>query len=330
MATVRDVALLAGVSPATVSRVLNGRTVVSPEARTRVLAAVKELDFQPNTMAQGLRLGRGTSVALLVGDIEQGVYSALTRHIQEALAELGLDLLLYNLAHSEERLLRILERAPSLRLRGVIIATADVIPIAALQAVALGRSGIVVLSVGQRLHRHGITSIVHGERAAVAQSVGYLIEQGRTPIAYVGRIAESVTGSDRFGGYKAALARAGLAVDRNLVWDVAYRYNAGYEALSRALDAGIVIGGVQAGSDELALGAVAAIRDRNLRVPEDIAVIGLGDIELGAHARPALTTLSAHPKLIAEKVRQIIGAGESRKVPALSVIPRKLILRQSA
>ncbi|HEY4251079.1 MAG TPA: LacI family DNA-binding transcriptional regulator [Roseomonas sp.] len=330
MATVRDVALLAGVSPATVSRVLSGRTAVSADAQAKVLTAVKALDFQPNSMAQGLRLGRGTSVALLVGDIEQGVYAALTKHIQNALVELGLDLMLFNLGHREERLLRFLERAPSLRLRGVIIASSDVMPIAAIKAALLGRGGLL-LSVGQKWQRHGVTSVVQGDRAAVAGAVRYLIDQGRAPVAYVGRIAGSVPGSDRFAGYRLALGQAGLAVDPALVWDVAYRYGAGYEALSRMIDAGTAVRGVQAGSDELALGAIAAIQDRGLRVPEDVAVVGLGNMEFASHTRPALTTLSEHPELIADKVREIIrSAEEGRKVPALSVIPRSLIRRQSA
>ena len=90
-ATVLDVARLAGVSTATVSRVMSGARRVAPETAEAVKAAVRRLGFVPNRMAQGLRLGHGKTVALLVADIEQTVYSALTRHIQEALADLGLD-----------------------------------------------------------------------------------------------------------------------------------------------------------------------------------------------------------------------------------------------
>src|SRR5882672_10330698 len=104
MTTVIDVARQAGVSSATVSRVLNGNTTVDPDMRNRVHSAVKKLDFRPNPMAQGLRKGQSNTVALLVGDIAQTHFSELTMQLQAALEENGIDLLLFNLGHSANRL----------------------------------------------------------------------------------------------------------------------------------------------------------------------------------------------------------------------------------
>lgn len=329
MATVRDVARRAGVSSATVSRVLSGKANVGADARERVLAAVRDLDFQPNRMAQGLRRGRGNSVALLVGDIEQNVYSALTKHVQTALGEIGLDLMLYNLDHSADRLRAILEAAPSMGLRGVALASTDVIPMATVGPLLRGlkEGGMTVLSIGQRLHREGIPSIVHEERAASRRAVAYLLESGRMPVAYVGRITGSAVGTERYRGYCAALAAAGIAPRRELVWDVSYRYAAGYEATTRALAAGVEVRAIQAGSDELALGAMAAIHDRGLRIPDDVAVIGFGNIDWGAHVRPALTTISVHPSTVAAGIVDMLG---NKDGPALTVIPRSLVRRGSA
>jgi DNA-binding LacI/PurR family transcriptional regulator len=335
LATVVDVAQRAGVSSATVSRVLSGRDPVAPETRERVMAAVRELAYQPNSLAQGLRLGRGRTVALVVGDIEQNVYSALTKHVQAALEEIGLDLLLFNLGHSEDRLQNLLERATAMRLRGIAIATADLIPMRRLKPLidGLAEADIAVVAIGPRLHRHGVASIVYDEVGAGAEGLRHLLDRGHAPVAFLGRIKRSTTGRDRFRGYQKGLAEAGIAPDPALFWDCSdgpYRYTAGYEAMTKALDRGQRVGGVLAASDELALGAMAAALDRGLSVPKDVAFIGFGGIDWGAHVRPALTSFGADPLAIGRHLRDIFEHLENGgRVPQRILIDRDLIVRQS-
>ena len=337
MATVVDVAQKAGVSPATVSRVLLARDKdkVAPETRLRVLEAVEALGYQPNPMAQGLRMGRGRSVALLVGDIEQGVYSSLTKHLQAALEAIDLELLLFNLGHRQDRLRGLLERAVAMRIRGICIASSDVISIRALNPLLqdLTDAEIPVVSVGQRLDRHGIISVARNDAAGAVQAVQHLAARGHTPIAYLGRVKHSSSGSERFRGYKKGLAQAGIALDKELVWipDKLYRYEAGYEEMSKALERGVKVRGILAASDELALGAVAAALDRKLRIPEDLAFVGVGGLSWGAHVRPSLTTLAAAPEDIGKKVSEIFRSIEDgEQVPLLSTVAMTLIHRASS
>ena len=332
MTTVVDVARQAGVSPATVSRVLNGRSTVSAEVRDRVLDVIKTLDFRPNPMARGLRRGQANAIALLVGDIEQAYFAGLTKHVQEAIEAIGFDLLLYNLGHSEDRLRAFLERAVAMRLRGLIIASSDTLPTSVIPALRqVQDAGVFILSIGQNFDHHDIPSVIHDDRAAATRAVRHLVQEGRTAIAYVGRIEGSAVGTERFKGYRAALKAAGFDLRPELVWDVYFRYAAGRDAVARALDRGLRFDGIQAGSDELAIGAISALQDHGLRVPEDVAVIGFGNVELSAHLRPSLTTLSSHPDLAAERVREIFrlvaGGGE---VPRLTLIQRCLVRRLSA
>lgn len=332
MATVFDVAQRAGVSATTVSRVLLGRNIVTPEKRARVLEAAAALGYQPNPLAQGLRLGRGRSVALLVGDIEQSVYSALTKHVQAALESIGLELLLFNLGHREDRLRGLLERAAALRLRGICIASSDIIPVRELKPLMrdLADKNIPVIAINQRLD--GIPSVAHDDEAGTARAVRHLIRSGRAPVAYLGRIEKSALGRERFRGYRAALAEAGIAEDPALVWETAqrYRYEAGYEEMSRALDRGIRVRSVFGASDELALGAMAAALDRGLRVPDDIAFVGFGAIGWGAHVRPALTTIAGDWVEMGRRVSAIFTAlDEGRLAPRRSVIETRFIERQS-
>lgn len=333
MVTMVDIARMAGVSPATVSRVLTGSASVNAETRAKVMAVIETHDFKRNPMAQSLRSGRGTSVAMLVGDIEQSNYSALTRCTQEGLAQLGLDLLLYNLGHSETRLIQFLERAPAMRLRGIVIASPDAVRESrALKnaLTTLKAEGIALVAIGQQLGRLGIASIVYEESAAVESSVAYLISGERTPVAYLGRIQGSAPGTERFAGYAAAHRAAKLRIRRRLVWDVAYRHRAGYDAVAKALDEGLDFRAIQAGSDELALGAIAALRDRGLRTPQDVAVVGLGDIEWGQYVRPALSTLSTHPQEVAARVRGLLERDGAPAPEALPPLRRTLIKRESA
>lgn len=327
--TMIDVAAQAGVSTATVSRVLNGTGVVSPKMRTRVMAAIDELGFQLNPMAQGLRKGQGNTVALLVSDIEQTHFSAMTKHIQGALEGIGLDLLLFNVGHSTDRLQGFLRRSVSMRLKGVVIALSDRLTKSLGELLKeLSEHGIIVVSIGQNLNRYQIPSVVHEEHNAAKKSVCYLLDQGRKRIAYVGRIKGSAIGTERFEGYRQALIDADV-FDDALVWDVAYRYSAGRDAIERALERGLSFDGVQAGSDEMAMGAIAALHDRRIRVPDEVAIVGFGGIEMGAYVRPSLTTISSHPEKIGVYLTKAF-SDDSVGPASLSLVPRNLIRRGSA
>ena len=331
MTTVVDVARHAGVSLATVSRVLNGSAVVSAELRDKVSAAVEALEYRPNAMAQGLRKGHSNTVALLVGDIAQRHFAELTMHVQSGLEEAGASLMLYNLGHRQARLTDFLARAPSMKLRGVVLALSDTIPRSIAPFVSdVQRSAIPVVSVGQDLTRFRVRSVVHEERAATRRSVGYLLGKGHTRIAYVGRVQGSAIGSERFRGYRFEMQKAGL-FDAAMVWDLAFRYAAGHDAVLRALDRGIEFTALQCGSDEIAMGALAALRDRGLRVPRDVAIVGFGDVEMGAYLRPSLTTLSSHPDEAARHLRDIFRSDPPADAAAdVVVLPRSLVQRDSA
>jgi DNA-binding LacI/PurR family transcriptional regulator len=333
MVSVVAVASHAGVSPATVSRVLSGRVVVSAETRARVLEAVKELGYRPNEMARSLRAGRGRAVALVTGDIEQGVYAALAKHMQIELEAIGLDLLLFNLGHREDRLRHLFEKALSLGLRGILLSSPHVMDMPELTPLirAAAEGGVEVLSVSQDLSRHGLVSVIHDDAGGARAAVDHLIAQGRGPIAFLGRVATSAIGRARFDGYRDALLAKGWPIDPALVWDISegYRADAGYQATSTALVKGLRFGAVLAASDELALGSMAAAVDRGHAVPQDIAFVGFGGLSWGVFSRPSITTVGLDVDALARRVRDILKA-ESPAEPGCTIIPTRLVLRQSA
>lgn len=335
MVSVVAVASHAGVSPATVSRVLAGRVPVAAETRARVLEAIEQLGYRPNEVARSLRVGRGRAVALVTGDIEQGIYAALAKHIQGELEALGLDLVLFNLGHREDRLRHFLERAPSLGLRGIVLSSPHDMDMAELAPVmqAATASGLVILSVSQDLSGFGIASIVHDDSGGAAAAVSHLLARGRIPVAFVGRIATSAVGRARFEGYRDALLAHGQALDPALVWDISqgYRADAGYQAVTAAMARKLGFHAVLAASDELALGSIAAAADRGFAVPDDVAVIGFGGLGWGTFSRPSMTTVSLDTDVMARAVGEIFAAREDSPPPAgRRLVPTKLVLRQSA
>lgn len=336
MVSVFDVARHAGLSIATVSRALSGSSSVKEKTRARVLESVQALGYTPNTFAQSLRQGRGRTVALVTGDIRHGIYAALAKHVQLELESLGLDTLLYDLDHRDQRLQHLLERAPAMGLRGILLATADAFDIDKLapQFRAAQDNGILIASVTQRLDAHGITSIVHDNLKGAREAVLHLHDRGHRPIAFLGRITTSGTGRERYEGYLEGLSQIGQEVADALVLEIfeGYRSDAGYKGVREALDRGISFGGLIAASDDMALGAMSALRERGLRIPEDVAVIGFGGFEWGSHINPPLTSLVLDTETMASGIRRLFDPAfeQSEPHPLLTLIPPRLEVRQSS
>lgn len=334
MVNVLDVAERANVSSATVSRVLSGSPLVRAETRAKVIAAAEALGYQPNSFARNLRKGRGTSVALVTGDIEHGIYPGLAKHLQRELELIDLNLMLFNLDHQKERLRHMLEHAAAMGLRGLFLASADIADMAGLKPLVdrAAAKGVAILSVSQRLERFGIDSIVHDDREGARMAVEHLLARGRRAIAYLGRITSSAVGRERALGHEKALRRASLPLDPALVWDVreGFRGEAGYRMTSAALDRGLHVDAIVAASDELASGAIAALLDRGLSVPGDVAVTGFGGISWGSYLRPALSTIDLDIAALADRARLWLAALEADEAhPPLVLIRPKLIVRGS-
>ncbi len=330
MTTVVDVARLAGVSIATVSRVLNGTANVLPETRERVMEAIARLDFTPNKAAQTLRFRKSSTVAFAVSDIEQSEEASMTKHLQKALHTIGLDFFLYNLSHNTDRVSALFQEAERFGISALIVSTSEQLNHDEMreQAARLAQQDIATIMIDYDLSHLDIASVLHDDAAATETSVRFLIESGRTPVAYLGRHATSRIGQERRAGYLRAHENAGLAVDPDLTWDFYYRSPAGYAAVDQAIRRGLKFRAIQCGSDELAMGAMAALYDHGVAVPQEVAVIGFGNSPWAAHLRPALTTLSSSPLEVSLVVRDLLSGQQG--VPRRTVVRRSFVRRASA
>lgn len=328
MASIVDVARLAKVSQATVSRVLGGTVFVAEETRERVMEAIAALNYQPNSVGRALRSGKLNAVAFVVSDLQQGWYSTLAKHLQSALATIDIEVLLFDLGHSEEKLRRILANAGNMGLRGIALATSDIFHFDAVKTEIerLWARDVSIISLGQRLDQYGIGSILHDDRRAAREAVIHLASRGRKRIAYLNRISLSVPGQQRYEGYLDGLRQLGLSIDPALRWgSPMFRFEGGYRAVSEAIDKGLVFDAILAGTDELALGAIAAAKDARRKVPEDLSIMGFSGLDWGQYTRPSLTTMGTNTECIASHyVRQL-----GKPTTPLITIDRNLIVRQS-
>jgi DNA-binding LacI/PurR family transcriptional regulator len=197
---------------------------------------------------------------------------------------------------------------------------------------ALTANNTTLIALNQRLEAPDIACVTHDNVAGATMATQYLLRRGYGPVVYLGRV-NSAVGRERYLGYQATLAEAGIAESPDFVWqtDQRYRYEAVYEAMTSALDRGLGMRSVFAGSDELALGAMAAALDRGLKVPQNIALVGAGGIAWGAHLRPSLTTIASDWPAMAKAVREIfVSSGEGKKIPRRTIIEARLVERRSS
>lgn len=331
-ATLRDVAERAQVSMRTVSNVVSGYTHVSDRMRAKVLAAIEELDYRPNPVARTLRTGRTGMLALVVPEIDVPYFSELARDVIEAAAEVGYRVMIDQTGHDHERERQLLTGEDRTMLFDGLLFSPLVTKSELLDMHGASRMPLILLGEHDFDGRYDHVAI--NNIAAARDAVNHLITTGRTRIAAIGSqpLEEYATPLQRSAGYEAALTDAGMTVRPDYVTTAAHYSRAdGYAAARALLELDPRPDAIFCFSDLLAIGAMRAVFDAGLSVPEDVAVIGIDDVEEGRFARPSLTTISLDTPFIArESVRRIIERIDDPESPATEIVaPHKLLVRES-
>lgn len=296
----KDVARLAGVSQRTVSNVVNNYVYVRPETRARVQQAIDELRYRPNISAQKLRSARTGLVALAIPEIEVPYFAELAANIQRRAAELGVTLLIDQTGGTRERELLVLDGYHSNMIDGLILS-----PISITAGDITYRDlGFPIVLLGESIEVGNVVHVSIDNVQAAATATKHLLESGRSRIAAIGSAAHDVDvpgpGPRRLRGYIAALTEAGHPVDDTLIieprkWN---RAN-GYLIAAQIVEQKLAVDSLFCFNDLVALGALKALLDRGVRVPDDIAIVGWDDIEECLYATPALTSISPDKETIA-------------------------------
>jgi DNA-binding LacI/PurR family transcriptional regulator len=328
--SLKHVAERAGVSVKTVSNVVNGYPHVRPETRARVEEAIAALDYRPNLSARNLRRGRTGLIALAVPELDNPYFAELTRHVVTAAAARGWTVLVDQTDGDLER-----EREVAVGIRDHLVDGLILSPLALSGAeVAGGPDPTPTVLIGE--HGHGAADHVMVDNVAAArEATAYLAGLGRTRIAAIGAqdTPEGASARLRLAGYRAALAAAGLTPDPSLIVAAARWHRADGAAAIRRLFDGIRPDAVFCFNDALALGALRALHDLGLRVPQDVAVVGYDGVDDGRYSVPSLTTVEPDIALLARRAVDLLAervAGGAAEPPREHVVPHRLRLGESA
>ncbi|MFV2021095.1 LacI family DNA-binding transcriptional regulator [Micromonospora sp. LOL_023] len=289
--SIRDVASRAGVSVGTVSNVLNRPDIVAAGTRTRVLAAISELGFVPNDAARQLRRGRGRTLGLVVLDVANPFFTDVARGVEDATSAVGMPVIFCNSdgdAAKERAYLDLLEEQ---RVQGVLITPVDD---ASERLMRLRERGVLVILLDHRSRRPDICSVSVDDRLGGTLALRHLIDAGHRRIAFVGGPQHLEQVRDRYAGAVRALAEAGLPEGQLRRFDTpSLTVAAGRDAAARMLGTPRTsrVTAVFCANDLLALGVLQGLTRQQVRVPDDIALVGYDDIEFAAAAAVPLSSV---------------------------------------
>lgn len=287
--TIYDVAREAGVSMATVSRVVNGNPNVKPTTRKKVLAAIERLGYRPNAVARGLASKKTTTVGVIIPDISSLFFAELARGIEDIATMYKYNIILCNSDQRLEKELQLINTLLEKQVDGLLFMGAEVKD-AHLQVLSTASAPVVLAAT--RDVESSLPSVTIDHFQAAYDATRLLIDGGNRRIAMItGPLKDPLGGLLRFEGYKQALADAGIAYDEQLVARGNYQYNAGLNAMKEFLELAQPPTAVFAASDEMAIGAIHAVLDAGLRVPDDIEVVGFDNVRLAEMVRPRLTSV---------------------------------------
>lgn len=324
---IREVAALAGVSTATVSRALQQPDKVRAETRKKVFEAVRKANFVPNAQATSFRRRSNRTVILLVRDIGNPFYLEIYKGVEEAASEAGYKVLMGDARDDETRVANHIDMVRRRQADGLILMVGNF-------PKELGRSPehlppIVVAS--ETVPGLDVPTVKIDNRAASMGAVRYLVEAGHRHIAHLaGPLPESLA-VERLEGYRQGLADAGVNYREKLVTSGDYSIEAGRQAVRRMLSEGVFFTAIFAASDQMAIGAISELRSHGLAVPADVSVIGFDDIIFANAMEPPLTTVRQPRREMGRKAMEMmverLEGGKPEGAPI--VLETELVIRGS-
>jgi LacI family transcriptional regulator len=328
-AKIGDVAQRAGVSPATVSRVLNGSGAVSAERAAKVREAAAELDYTPSGPARALRQQRTRVWAAIIADIQNPFFTSMVRGMEDVALVEGHRLVLGNTDEDLDKEASYLDIAVAEQMAGVVIAVASARD--SKLDVLLDRN-IPVVAVDRRPKRHedAVDSVVVDNELGARQATDHLLAAGATRIACITGPARVSTASERLSGYQAALKARKVPVDADLVLRADFKEDGGYAATRTLLSGRRRPDALFVANNLMTLGALRAVQEAGLQVPDDLLLVGWDDAPWTTLIRPQLTMVAQPTHEIGRQAARLL-ATASKDLPARHIVlPPTLVVRESS
>lgn len=329
-ATIRDVAERAGVSTATVSRVLAGVGHPRSETVTAVRAAAAALDYRPSVVARSLRLRQTRTLGLIVTDIQNPFFPELVQAADDAARAVGYSILLGSAAYDEHRAVHYLGLMADRRVDGMIVATSQMSDESWRW---LSASPVPVVVVNAEPADAGVTVIASDNRAGMRTAAAHLIGLGHRRLAYIRGGGGITADGPRVEGFREACREAGIAASEiTELWGNA-QFSGGERATAGLLRAGTEVTAIACHNDVTAIGAMRALRTAGVRVPQQISVIGCDDIAAASWIVPSLTTMAQQKaemgRLAVERLLAMLGPEPAAIAPETVRIPMVLQVRET-
>lgn len=331
--TIKTVAARAGVGRTTVSRVLNGSELVSADAKERVLRAIEELNYVPNSVARGLVTSRTEAVALVIPESESRLgsepfFAALIRGVSGVLTETRTQLQLVLVRDQLERD-QLTASIATRRVDGVLL-----VSVRAQERVAamLEEMGLPTVLAGRRGEDERLSHVTSDNIGGATAAVEHLLHGGRDRVATITGDLDMDVGRSRLAGWRRAHELAGRRAEESLVEPGDFSEEGGRRAMRSLLERAPDLDAVFAASDLMAVGALAELRAAGRRVPEDVAVVGFEDSVLARHTNPPLTTVRQPVEEVGRTMARILleeiseGGAQRQQV----TLPTELVVRDSS
>ena len=294
---IKKVAERAKVSTATVSRLLNKTSYISPETAKKVWTAIEELGYYPNINARGLASGRSHLLGLIVSDIVNPFYPELVKSFEECAVEKGFELIMantnYDPARTAMRVRQLIER----RVDGVAVMTSEMDQ-ALIDELSTRGIPIVFLDTGEL--QENISNIRIDYEQGISEAANHLLDLGHRRIGFISGPPDLKSSKIRRSAFLRFLRQHGIIEKKELVTTGNHKISGGRAAMTQLLELSERPTAVLASNDLTAIGALQAVRNHGLHVPEDISLIGFDDIALAASTDPPLTTVNVSRVRVAE------------------------------
>lgn len=324
-ATLLEVAALAGVSISTVSRIVNGTVSVSDEKREAVERAIAELNFTPNALAQSLKRGRSMTVGVVTPLVIGLSINDTMEGIDTGLSGTGYVSLIVT-AHFDPR--EEMERCRLLlsrRVDGLIVVSSSLDT----DSVCSLAQSVPVVTIGRAVAAPNVLSMTIDNESGGYLATRHLIDIGHRRIVHVTGRKDRASAADRLGGYRRALAEAGIPFDPKLIVDGSYTELSGVAAVAHLFEVGTDFTAIFAANDQSAAGVALALHRRGIRIPDDVSLVGFDDTNAARYAVPPLTTVRVPQFEIGQlAVRGLLDLIAGKNTAVAASLPQ-LVVRES-
>lgn len=331
--TIYHIAERVGVSPSTVSRALSGRGYCGKETKAKILKAAQEMNYAPDNAAKILKMRRTHKIIFAVPDICNPFYFDMINGINQVLEEHGYLMILFYTKHSLEEELKAIQNLREKVADGMIMVSFNFCE-ENIQAINAIQAPVVLTN--QYVSKEGrdrFDYVYVDTFEAIRLGTGHLIEQGIRRIAYVGGSLSEQTGYQRFCGYLEAMREAGLPLDDRFVAESDYTENGGYASARKWLEQPDRPEGIVAANDLMAIGVMKACEEAGLRIPEDVSVVGMDNLDIGSRVYPKLTSVALMQEEIGRQAALMLMKRLEGPPPAgngqVKLLP-KLVVRHSS